>query len=293
MKMKYVILLMSVAVLSSCKKEDDEYITETVAERQVPYSEFVPSFFTQKLLLEMYSTTSCATCPDAENKYRIYSNAHPDQIYGVCVHNGDAMNHQQFDVLDSCFNVTAYSSGSFNRLPFNNEVVIHKTSWSNTIVNSCLNRTAKCGIKLQTSYLGNTAQVTVTSGFNTNLSGDYRLTVYLLEDSVSGTGSGYNQSNYYNNISSSPFYQMGNPIIGYQHNYVLRKVATSSLGESIPSTSLKKSGKFSRTYSINISGYDAQQLYIVAFVNKKGNSALTHEVMNVQRVKLGMNKNWE
>lgn len=293
--MKKTLFLFTLVVIgiASCKKDEDAMVPSTEEERQIQSIEFVPSTFTQKLLLEMYSTTGCATCPDAEQKYRNYAANNPDRMYGVCVHNSDAMDHPQFDVLDNLFNVDVYSSGSFNRMPFSNEVVLPKTQWSNNIVNTCLNRTASCGLKINSSYSGNNASVTVTAGFNTALSGDYHLTVYLIEDSVSGTGTGYNQSNYYNNISSSIFYQMGNPIVGYQHDFVLRKVLTSSLGEIIPQTSIKRNGMFSKNISFSISGYDHSQLYIIAFINKTGSTSLTHEIKNVQQVKLGSNKNWD
>lgn len=291
---KYLIIALAVTGFVACNKEDDSYVAVTSdIERQTPYAENVPSTFTQKLLMEMYSTTGCATCPDAELKYRNYAAAHADRVYGVCVHNSDAMDHPQFDVLDNAFNVTAYSSGSFNRLPFNNEVVVHKTSWSNNIVNTCINKTAKCGIKLLTSFNGNTANVTVKTAFNTSISNEVRLTLYIVEDSVSGTGTGYNQANYYNNTVSSPFYQMGNPILGYQHNYVLRKVVTGSFGEIIPQSSIHPRGSFTSNFTIDIAGYDKNQLYIIAFINKKGSTSLTHEILNVQRAKLGSNKDWD
>ncbi len=297
MKRNLILFALAVFGLSSCNKEDDAISstpsTATSDARELPVVTAVPSTFTQKLLLEMYATTGCATCPDAENKCRIYAANNPDRVYGIGVHTGDAMTSPQFSVLDSLFSVTAYSSGSFNRLPFNNLVVLHKTTWTNTIVNSCLNKTATCGLKINSSYNGTNAQVTVTAGFNTLIPNDYRLTVYLIEDSVSGTGSGWDQSNYYNNISSSPFYQMGNPIVGYQHNSVLRKVVTPSLGEPLPQRMVNKAGAFAKSYSINITGYDPSQLYIVAFVNKVGTSVTTHEVMNVQQAKLGSNKNWD
>ncbi|MEP7265864.1 MAG: Omp28-related outer membrane protein [Bacteroidota bacterium] len=293
--MKKTLFLFALVVMgiTSCKKEDDAVITSSSEERQIPLVEYVPSAFTQKLLMEMYSTTGCATCPDAEQKYRVYAANHADKVYGVCIHNSDAMDHPQFDVLDNLFNINVYSSGSFNRLAFSNEVVLPKTSWTNNIVNTCLSKTAACGLKINSTYTGNIADVTVTAGFNTTLSGDYHLTIYLLEDSVSGSGSGYNQSNYYNNISSSIFYQLGNPIVGYQHDYVLRQVLTSPIGETIPQTLIKRSGTFSKHISFSIAGYDHSQLYIIAFINKTGSTALTHEVKNVQQVKLGSNKSWD
>jgi Outer membrane protein Omp28 len=297
MKKYFLLFALIVIGFTSCTKEDDSIssapATTASEAREMPGVSSVPSTFTQKLLLEMYTTTGCATCPDAQYKCRTYAANNPDRVYGVSVHTYDAMASPQYGVLNNLFNITAYSSGSFNRLPFNNLVVLHKTTWTNTIVNTCLNKTATCGLKINSSYSGTTAQVTVTAGFNTLIPNDYYLTVYLIEDSVSGTGSGWDQSNYYNAIASSPFYQMGNPIVGYQHNMVLRNVLTPSMGEPISQRMVNKSSVFAKSFSINIAGYDPTQLHIVAFINKVGTTATTHEVMNVQKAKLGTNKNWD
>ena len=134
---------------------------------------------------------------------------------------------------------------------------------------------------------------TATAGFNQSLTGSYYMTIYLIEDSVTGTGSGYNQANYYNAISTSPFYQMGNPIIGYNHNTVLRSVLTPALGTPIASAYIHSGGTFSKSFSIDVSSYDKPQLTVVAFINKTGSTSLLHEVMNAQRVKAGQTKNWD
>jgi hypothetical protein len=289
----HFLLIAFVLTLASCKKDADPVAPVADQERLMPVTAYVPAAFTQKLLMELYTTVSCATCPDAQYKYRNYANNNPDRVYGVCVHTYDAMSSPQFGVLDNLFSVNQYSSASFNRIPFSNAVVIHKTQWSNNIVNTCLNKTASCGLKITSTVSGSTAQAVVTAGFNQLLSGDYRITAYLVEDSVVGTGSGYNQSNYYNAISTSPFYNMGNPIIGYPHTFVLRQVLTQPLGELVPVTSLKKGGLASNTFNFSISGYNASRLYLIAFVNKVGTTGLQHEIMNVQRVKVGESKYWD
>ena len=111
--------------------------------------------------------------------------------------------------------------------------------------------------------------------------------------SVTGTGSGYDQSNYYNNISTSPFYQKGNPMVGYNHNTVLRNVLTPAIGTPIATTYINTGGAFSKSFSIDVTGYDKSQLNVVAFINKSGSTSLLHEVMNAQRVKAGQIKNWD
>ncbi|MEP7264482.1 MAG: Omp28-related outer membrane protein [Bacteroidota bacterium] len=241
----------------------------------------------------MYSTAGCATCPDAETKSDAYAASNPDKVYAVNVHTSDAMTSPQFAYLDGLLNVTVFSSGSFNRLPFNGSSVLHKTTWNKTVINTCLTKTASAGLMINTVKSGSNGTASVTAGFNKSMSGNYKLTVYLVEDDVTGTGSGYNQANYYNNIASSPFYHLGNPIIGYKHGFVLRKVLSASTGDAVPATSINAGGSYSKTYSFNTTGYNASKLYVIAFVNKLGSSPLTQEIMNVQRVKYGSNKAWD
>src|SRR5690606_24296610 len=54
--------------------------------------------------------------------------------------------------------------------------------------------------------------------------GDLRVVLYVIEDSVTGFGSGYNQQNAYNNQVGHPYYGKGNPIFGFVHRHVLRDV---------------------------------------------------------------------
>ncbi len=298
--MKNILIIISLVSVffSACTKEDSEQITPvsnaTVLDNMEVLSKTsVPATFTQKLLMEMFASAHCATCPDAELKHSNYAKAYPDKIYGVNLHSNDAMTNPQFTYLDGLLNVTQFSSGSFNRIPVNGVTVLHKTTWKSSVISNCLAKTASCGLMINTSKTATTGTVAVTSGFNKSLSGNYKITVYLVEDKVSGSGSGYNQSNYYNNISSSPFFQLGNPIVGYNHGYVLRKVLSTSLGDAIPVTSIKSGGSYTRNYTFSTVGYNAAQLYVIAFINKTGSNYLTHEIMNVQRVKLGSNKSFD
>lgn len=298
MKQKKLLLpLLFISLFGACRKDDDSTVNPTSqsADSKIFIATVpAPTAYSQKLFMELYSTVGCATCPDAEQKFKNYATAHPDKVYGANIHNGDAMNNAQFGVINTMLNITQYSSGSFNRLPYNGSAVLHKTTWASSgMVNSCLAKTAKCGLKINSSFVGNMLNVAVTAGFAQSMTGNYNLTVYLIENGVTGSGAGYNQANYYNNIVGSQWYQLGNPIVGYVHNNVLRKVATPGLGTPISSTFIHQGGVFLSTFNIDVTGYNQNNLYVIAFVNKVGTSATTHEIMNVQQVKAGQNKNWD
>lgn len=292
--MKHIALLLLLTItFQSCSKDEAAKPQDTPA--QTTNAPALPSSFTQKVMLEMYSTSYCATCPDAMRMYEQYIIQQPDRVYGASLHDIDPMKISAWNTMDSILNITAYSSGSFNRLAYNGTPVVHKTNWSSSgMLSNALNRTAKCGLQIQSTINGTTADITVKAGFLTTLSGEYRMTVYLIEDSVTGTASGYNQANYYNNISSSPFYQLGNPIIGYKHNCVVRRVLTANRGMIISTgNSIDGGSTITRNFTANLSGLKTANVQVLAFIHKSGSTATAQEVLNVQRARLGTFKNWD
>jgi hypothetical protein len=297
--MKPITALLSLYLLvSSCSKDaSDDLSTPDAAKAGPPPTDqvAVPSSFTQKVMLELYSTSYCATCPDAMRMYEIYAAQYPNRVFGASVHDTDPMEISLWNTVDSMLVITQYSSGSFNRLAYNGSPVVHKTNWNGSgMLTNALNRTATCGLKLNSTVSGSTINVNVQAGFAAALTGQYRMTVYLLEDSVTGTASGYNQANYYNNISSSPFYQLGNPIIGYKHNCVVRRVLTSNRGKAINSNnSIAARTLISENFTANISGMNTSRMFVLAFIHKYGTTPTTQDVLNVQRARVGTLKNWD
>lgn len=112
--------------------------------------------------------------------------------------------------------------------------------------------------------------VTVNATFFTEATGDFRINCYIVEDSVSGTGSGYNQVNYYNTQSGHPYYGKGNPIIGYQHRHVERTALGGTWGSTgvIPATTVTGTD-YTKTYAYTLpAGWNANRCHVVAFVHE-------------------------
>jgi hypothetical protein len=137
------------------------------------------------------------------------------------------------------------------------------------------------------------ATIEIHDGFNQMLTGEYTLTSMLVEDHVTGTGSQYDKRNSYNTVSGHPYFNTGDPITSFPHMNTLRKVLTADHGDAIPPKSLTTGGEYVNTYTADISAYNSDHLYIIAFICKKGNSPTTYEVMNVQKAKAGTTKNWD
>ena len=133
----------------------------------------------------------------------------------------------------------------------------------------------------------------VHAGFNSTFNGDYRLSVYLIEDDVTGTGYGYDQRNYYNTVAESPFYNLGDPIEGYEHNHTLRAILSESLGDAIMVSEMASGGEHIETYTVDLSSYNKNNLSIVAFVTKISSTIAEHEIMNVQKCDIDGFQDWD
>lgn len=284
-------MLFLLVALVSCSKDEDS----APAPMQIPPPtagiSTAPATFTKKVLLEYHTAAFSGSCPDAEVKRDQVMNAYPGKVIPVAIHQSDAMQIPLFMTLDATFGSNpAY--GMVNRSPSLNNVLLNRTQWLSNVT-TAVGAAAKCGLAINSDVSGTTANVEVQAAFRANLSGTHNITVYLVENNVTGTGSGYDQVNNYNDDTSSPYYHLGNPIIGFKHNYVVRKVLTANLGDAIDASKLVADGLLKKTFVADITGLNSSELYIVAFINKTGTSSTTHEVLNVQKVKLGELKNWD
>ena len=291
---KKIILGFAIIIMAACKKSNDvnpEPVTPPADSLNNNNNTTVPTSFTQKVLLEEFTGAWCSTCPDADFKRDQVMSSHSGKVVAVAVHETDGMEIPLIWTLDGTFH-TNIPSGMINRTPSNGNVVLNSTQWmSNATV--ALGKTAKCGLKIKSTVSGSNANIEVHVGFKEVLSGTNNLTVYLIQNKVTGSGSGYNQANAYNTSSGSPFYNLGNPIINYQHNYVVKKVLTANLGDVIDASKISAGGEYIKTISTSLSGLNQSELYVVAFVNKIGTTATTHEILNVQQAKIGTEKNWD
>ena len=293
--MKHLSLIISLAfmALTSCKKDDSSESYSAIPTNNGTSS--VPAIFTQKVLLETFTGAGQPQCPDGFIKIDNLVSINSTKAIPVYIHYNDAMEIAQYTTLQSTFAngmAPQFPSGMINRTPSLGMVIFNRTQWQSNFDVAKV-QPAKCGIAISTSISGTIASVAVHSGFNEALSGSYNLTVYLLENNVSGLGLNFDQRNSYNTVTGHSYFGLGDPIMGFKHNYVLRKVSSSALGDAIESSYIKVGGEDIKNYSIPINGFNSNELYVVAFISKTGTTITDREIMNVQRVKLGSTQNWD
>lgn len=237
----------------------------------------------QKVLIEEFTGAWCGFCPDGALVLTDILDNDPNAI-GVSIHNGDAM------VTTNGTYVENFFSPSFPQAVFNrNGAPISRSSWAST-ESSISGGSAPASISFDSwtyNALTREVSITVKAEFFTTEAGQFRMNLGFTEDNVTGTGSGYDQVNYFNTTSGHPLFGLGNPIIGYAHNHVLRAYVSGAWGAagSVPSTITP--GLIS-TYTFNYTlpaSWDINELNVVAWVGRYNGIGLTQRsILNAEEI---------
>jgi hypothetical protein len=255
----------------------------------------VPSTFTQKVLIETFTGASQPQCTDGFVKLDNILSANITKAIPVAIHYSDAMEINQYTTLQSAFSngsAPQFPSAMINRTSSLGMLIFNRTQWqSNFDVNKV--KSPSCGLSIKSTINGTQGTAEIHCGYNTTLSGNYTLTAYLVEDNISGSGNLYDQRNGYNTISGHPYFNLGDPILNFNHNYVLRKVVSAELGDALANSNIKAGGEEIKNYTFSTAGMNSTNLYVVAFISKNGTTLTDKFVLNAQRVKLGSTRNWD
>lgn len=130
--------------------------------------------------------------------------------------------------------------------------------------------------------------IVLTGTSLTALFGDYRFNVYIIEDSVSKVGVGYNQRNsFYNTQSGHPAFGLGDPIVGYSHPEVVRAVlATNIWGDfAVSNPAANNSVTQNFTYTVP-ADFNPARIKLVAMVMKYGSTPADRAIQNAVRAEL-------
>ncbi|MDB5281551.1 MAG: hypothetical protein JWO06_626 [Bacteroidota bacterium] len=136
--------------------------------------------------------------------------------------------------------------------------------------------------------------VTVTANFYGPVTGNFRMNCYVVEDSVVGSGNGYDQHSYYHDspttlnpwLGEGTYISSGTyGIAGYVHNHVERKLLDGVWGVAgvIPATTAD-GGSYTKTYTFTLpAGYNDSHVSIVPFVYEYNSNYTSgkNEVLNV------------
>ncbi len=245
---------------------------------------------TKHTLIEEFTTAACGFCPDGHTVLNDILTTYPNAV-GVCHHAGygtDAMTIQANSDYASVF-ATGAPTAAIDR---GENIGLSRGDWEQITVDQ-LARWTPCDVAVTGTYNSTTRDLSADVSVDFTdyaVSGDLRITMFIVEDSVTGTGSGYDQTNYYNTTTGSPYYGLGNPIIGYVHRHVVREVLPTSSIWGVSGTILS-SPQPSDNYSYNFTetldtAWNDNQVSLVAFVSYYNSNTTKRDILNVIEVKL-------
>ena len=248
----------------------------------------------KRVLLEQYTGAWCGWCVDGSVVMDELIKEFPDQVIGVKVHQGDDMEIEKvFDSLKSM--VPFYPSGSVDRMVFPGEATVGtgRDKWREYVLKQ-MTKGSDIDIKVvNVSYDKATRimKADVEATFVKSMSGDLRLNLMVIEDDVTGTGQGYDQSNYISanaSFKGHPYYDKPSVIKGYNHRSVVRAYPAGVWGikNSIPAiTSTGEKYTASFTYTVP-EEFDAGNILLIGAVQKHGANANAREILNAHQVGL-------
>ena len=246
---------------------------------------------TKKVLFEEFTGTACGNCPEGHYIMDGLLDTYPNLI-GVGLHtynSNDAMFFPEIDTIGQAYAPGAPMAGT-DRIYSGGYVAQTWSVWESDI-QTRLAESPKLSVSLDVTWNSSSRLIStiITCDMLQNLpNGDYRFNLYIVEDSVTGTGSGYDQTSYYDSDPSLPFFGLGNPIVGYVHRHVARAILPNSWGQGgIISSSPLTGESFSTTINYTLpASYDEQKIELVAFISKYTSNHQGDEVYNAEKAPL-------
>jgi len=249
--------------------------------------------YTQKALLEFTTCAGCQYCPNgdlyAANLISKYSN----KVFAVALHNLQ----QGPDNMSNSETVAFYTTfGAGNPSGFLNRRTPKcgaYTDWDNS-AKTILAETANCGVAIDAvTKTGSKYKVKIYAGIGTAdlPNANYSVIAYLVNESMSGTGSGWDQVNAFNGVAGHAYFGKGNPVKGFIHENVFVKSLNTMSGTLMTADKTKAKALSTYTFDLDATGMNEDKLEVVAFIYLK--SIAGNNVMNVQRVKLGKFQNFD
>ena len=218
--------------------------------------------------------TWCGWCPRGAVALNWMDHDYSGYWQGIAVHNGDDMVYGPYD-SDIGQYISGYPSALVDRGPEINPADF-KIDFLNRIT------IAPKGIITNGAEFidSTTLRVSLTVDFQQQATGAYKLACVLVEDSVTGSGPAYYQSNYYSggtsliDVDGQDWNQLPGNVPDYMmvYRHVARSIAPDFRGQDLSQTSYNSGDSETICYEFNLnSSWDLSQIHIVGMlINASG-----------------------
>ncbi len=220
---KHITLLLAIATI---------VLTTTGANAQI-----------QNVLLEQHTGAWCGWCVDGNVKMDEILDLYDEQVIGVKIHTGDAMAIPEQSVIADVLGLTGVPTASINRRNFAGSVFLSRNVWM-VSCESQIQQKAKAEVDCFYSLdkRTRTVRIQVMANIVEPMNFPLKFNAFIVEDNVTGVGSGYDQANYLSlrpGYEDNPYYDQPSKITGFNHMKVVREMVggpwgiTGDLPESV------------------------------------------------------------
>ena len=222
-----------------------------------------------KLLLEDFTGTWCGYCPPVKYAIEQALEMYPNKITVVATHQNDQFAISQEEELINGLGPFGLPEARINR------AIEWVDPYELNQLDSYLNDDNNIAISIDSNIENEILQIKVRF-VSRNALNNHKLVVYLLEDGLIA-----DQSNYLNFDETSYFYNLGNPIVDYEHNDVLRHTFTNILGDQLGN--IEPYEDVNNFYNIDLSAnnFQTENLRVIAFITDSENLTINSQHASV------------
>lgn len=225
----------------------------------------------RQVLLEEFTGHRCVNCPEASLMAHVLAETLDHRLIIYNVHAGNFAEPQPSTVfntdfrspigikLNTDFGIWAYPSAMIDRKPYQSSYTILKDNWE-TLVNAELDQPNVANLKLVSIWFPKLSTLTITAEteFLVEPAGQYRLAVYLVEDSIIAP-----------QLNNKPVIG-GDTLMNYVHRNVLRDAINGTYGEYLSeSTGLATGEIYTKRYNYIVNpDWDIRHCNLIAYLGK-------------------------
>jgi|TARA_B110000263_G_scaffold52382_1_gene43813 hypothetical protein len=251
-----------ITLITSCEVIEGPYMNDVIVPVDTTTNQFV-----KNILIEDFTGHLCKNCPDAARELDAIHDFYGSRIIGLALHIGTTFGRpyptdtsanpdQKFiydfrtnegEELDNHFQVSqnGLPKGMVNRIDYSSEN--HRKDYGQwlAIVGDELNKEVQLGITINSTFIGNTGDINITTEALTSLTGNYKIVVCLAEDQITN-------------------WQKDGDIDDdtYIHKHVLRTILTPVWGENLSGggSYIDDGDIFEHSYSINLTDLENENI---------------------------------
>lgn len=225
----------------------------------------------KKVLFEKWTNSFCGSCPNATLEIASIVEDNPNVIwishYKPIGFLDSPLDNDSSTAIWDELGIPGVPSGMIDRKLYNNSIDMGSSAWR-TRIEDRLEEEASFNVsinKIQFEEESRTLEFEVEADVLNNApQGSYRITTYMLEDSVR-----YRQSSYWNDVPGHPLEGLGDILWGYPHINVVRTILEDHWGTAdvIPDNP-NSNESFTHRYSYEVpEEYIIENMQIVAMVS--------------------------